>query len=352
MAPEYIQTGIPAPSADLFAVGVILYEALAGRRPFVGDTTATVLYRIVHEQPAPLDLTGLPEVSPALQGLVMRALEKSPADRFPSAESLAAALRGALDPTWTGPTDAAPTVRAPRPEPMPAATTAGRPPTPKGRGRWLAAGAILLAGPAAWLGWRKTRPAAPPQAPPPAAAVPAPVPAASVPLPVTAPSSPAPTNKAAAAAPARPVPAPQAAVPPAAAPVRDPGVPPVEPVKPSRPEPTETGEAFDAAPAAALRMAEEALRAQPGNPKAHAIRIVALYDLGRYGELAGALRAALAAGVPVRAMMRFPRFAHMVKQELAERRLPEAVRRQLEELGEGAAGPRPGAPRPRFRFRG
>ena len=45
MAPEYIRTGVPDPRSDLFAVGVILYEALAGRRPFDGDTTATVLYR-------------------------------------------------------------------------------------------------------------------------------------------------------------------------------------------------------------------------------------------------------------------------------------------------------------------
>jgi len=45
MAPEYIRTGLPDPRSDLFAVGVILYEALAGRRPFEGDTTATVLYR-------------------------------------------------------------------------------------------------------------------------------------------------------------------------------------------------------------------------------------------------------------------------------------------------------------------
>jgi hypothetical protein len=50
-------------------------------------------------------------------------------------------------------------------------------------------------------------------------------------------------------------------------------------------------------------------------------------------------------------MMRFPRFAHMVQQEMAERRLPEAVRRQLEAMGEAAPG-RPGGPRPRLRFRG
>jgi hypothetical protein len=98
-------------------------------------------------------------------------------------------------------------------------------------------------------------------------------------------------------------------------------------------------------------MAEAVLQTQPTQAKAHAIRIASLYDMGRYGEIAGALRASLDAGIPVRALMRFPRFSRMVHQELAERRLPEAVRLQLAQLVEAPSG-RPAPPRPRLRFRG
>ncbi|HEX9082634.1 MAG TPA: serine/threonine-protein kinase, partial [Holophagaceae bacterium] len=44
MAPEYIRNGAAEARSDLFAVGVMLYEGLSGRRPFEGDTTATILY--------------------------------------------------------------------------------------------------------------------------------------------------------------------------------------------------------------------------------------------------------------------------------------------------------------------
>lgn len=102
MAPEYIRTGKPDPRSDLFAVGVMLYEALSGRKPFSGDTTPTILYKIVNEPPEPLDTAGLVDISPSVRTVLDRALCKDPDQRYQSAEDLAKALRSAKDPTWTG----------------------------------------------------------------------------------------------------------------------------------------------------------------------------------------------------------------------------------------------------------
>ncbi len=77
---------------DIFSLGVVLYEALAGRRPFAGaNVTETVLY-ILSKEPPELSSVA-PHVSPALSGIVHRCLRKQPADR-PSADQLADALEG------------------------------------------------------------------------------------------------------------------------------------------------------------------------------------------------------------------------------------------------------------------
>ena len=102
MAPEYIRSGKPDPRSDLFAVGVMLYEALSGRKPFAGDTTPTILYKIVNEPPDPIDTSQLQGISPAIKSVLDRALTKDPDVRFQTAEDFARALRAAKDPTWSG----------------------------------------------------------------------------------------------------------------------------------------------------------------------------------------------------------------------------------------------------------
>lgn len=98
MAPEYLDTGKATAASDLFALGVMLYEILSGgRKPFHGETTTTVLNRILQHPPDPLrpeDLKGIPGT---LQAVVERALAKRPEDRFPEAEALATAIREALE---------------------------------------------------------------------------------------------------------------------------------------------------------------------------------------------------------------------------------------------------------------
>ena len=102
MAPEYIRSGKPDPRSDLFAVGVILYEALSGRKPFSGDTTPTILYKIVNEPPEPIDLSMLQGISPLVRSVLDKGLSKDPDTRYQTGEAFARALRAAKDPTWQG----------------------------------------------------------------------------------------------------------------------------------------------------------------------------------------------------------------------------------------------------------
>ena len=100
MAPEYLQSGRPDARSDLFAVGVILYEALAGVPPFDGPSPGSVIYRLLHENPAPLPPTALHGISRDIQGILNHALAKDPGNRFQTAEDLAVVLRSARDASW------------------------------------------------------------------------------------------------------------------------------------------------------------------------------------------------------------------------------------------------------------
>ena len=100
MAPEYLQSGRPEPRSDLFAVGVILYEALTGSPPFDGPSPGTVVYKLLHETPPPLLPAGHRGISRDIQGVLDQALAKDPANRFQTAEDLASVLRQAKNVAW------------------------------------------------------------------------------------------------------------------------------------------------------------------------------------------------------------------------------------------------------------
>ena len=87
LAPEQAR-GLPVgPPADLYAVGIVLYEMLSGRVPFEGDAAVTVALR--HVQEAPEALTDRnPLVPDALESVVMRALAKDPTQRYQSADQM------------------------------------------------------------------------------------------------------------------------------------------------------------------------------------------------------------------------------------------------------------------------
>lgn len=87
MAPEQA-AGKPADErSDLYAIGVILYEALTGTIPFTADEPASILYMHVHEAPKPLRSLN-PDIAPEVERLVLHLLEKKPAQRPANARIL------------------------------------------------------------------------------------------------------------------------------------------------------------------------------------------------------------------------------------------------------------------------
>jgi tetratricopeptide (TPR) repeat protein len=102
--------------ADIYALGCVGYELLAGRPPFEAPTPSQLLMAHVVQQPAPLAQVA-PQVAPALGHVIMRCLAKEPADRWPDAASLAAALdeaRYGASGETSGARAAAATGRSPR----------------------------------------------------------------------------------------------------------------------------------------------------------------------------------------------------------------------------------------------
>jgi len=88
MSPEQIRGLALDGRSDVFSLGVILYQLLAGRRPFVGKGGPDVLYRIVQDETPPLGVDLGPETA-RLEAIVRRALEKDPERRYATAAALA-----------------------------------------------------------------------------------------------------------------------------------------------------------------------------------------------------------------------------------------------------------------------
>jgi len=101
MAPEQVRGEAADRRADLFALGAILYELLAGKRAFPGATFYETSYRIVNEDPESLSRLGR-AVPPGVDGIVRRCLEKRPQDRFSSAHDLSLALNAVAESLRTG----------------------------------------------------------------------------------------------------------------------------------------------------------------------------------------------------------------------------------------------------------
>jgi hypothetical protein len=91
LAPEVLAGGRVDHRADMWAVGVVLYEMLAGKRPFSSPTFMSLAYKIVHE-PLPPITQAAPSVPTDVAEVVSRALQKAPGDRFVDLAEMAAAL--------------------------------------------------------------------------------------------------------------------------------------------------------------------------------------------------------------------------------------------------------------------
>ena len=95
MSPEQAMGRLLDGRSDVYALGVLLYEMLAGDPPFDGADSYAVGYKHVHEAPTPIEVAA-PGVPPALAAIVMRCLAKSPDERYQRANDLADALLGFL----------------------------------------------------------------------------------------------------------------------------------------------------------------------------------------------------------------------------------------------------------------
>jgi serine/threonine-protein kinase len=94
LSPEQAQGKETTAQSDLYSIGVILYEALTGRVPFEGDSAVAVALKQVSEMPRRPSAIN-PDVPPALDAVVMRALAKDPAARFKDADAFTKALDAA-----------------------------------------------------------------------------------------------------------------------------------------------------------------------------------------------------------------------------------------------------------------
>ena len=94
MAPEQVAKGQVTPATDIYALGAVAYQCLAGKPPFDGDNALQVALRHLEDEPDPLP----DDIPPAVRALVSRAMAKKPADRFDSAADLAQAALAASQP--------------------------------------------------------------------------------------------------------------------------------------------------------------------------------------------------------------------------------------------------------------
>ena len=269
MAPEYLQSGRADARSDLFAVGVVLYEALSGIPPFDGPSPGSVIYRLLHETPPPLLPTAFQGISREVQNLLFCALTKDPAKRFQVAEDLAAALREAKDPAWHwDPERHGPGARPPR----------------------------LAAVPSPLL--KTPVEASPAKGRPPA------VPAKEISA-------------------GRPVPAMPRGSGPILLPDLEtlPSMPDAEPTPP-RENPASQAEVRKDVLETTRKQLLQAIQIDPFNARAHALLLVTLYRLGWMDAVMQSLRRSRDGGIPATLLLAVPRCAQLVEEEARTCRLP------------------------------
>jgi serine/threonine protein kinase len=91
LSPEQILGNLQDSRSDIFSLGIVLYQMSTGIRPFDGDSVGTVGAQIISSVPPPPSHHN-PSLPPAFDQLVMRCLSKDPAERYPTAEALAACI--------------------------------------------------------------------------------------------------------------------------------------------------------------------------------------------------------------------------------------------------------------------
>ena len=100
MAPEQASENETSPLSDLFSLGIVLHELIAGQRPFAGKSELATMHALVHDPPPPLR-TIRPEVPPRLERILLKLLDKDPERRYQTGERLAADLGELYNDTTT-----------------------------------------------------------------------------------------------------------------------------------------------------------------------------------------------------------------------------------------------------------
>ncbi len=92
MSPETISHSEVGRESDIYSLGIMLYEMVTGRVPFMGNSIGDVLHQQVHSPPPRPSLL-VPDLEPQIEAVILRALEKNPADRYHSARQMSRELR-------------------------------------------------------------------------------------------------------------------------------------------------------------------------------------------------------------------------------------------------------------------
>jgi serine/threonine-protein kinase len=101
MSPEQAEGGSVDYRTDLYSLGVVLYQMLAGRAPFQSTTPHAILHAVIYDPPPPLRQLR-PNLSLAVESVVMRSIAKKPAQRYQAGSEMATALKAALAGQATG----------------------------------------------------------------------------------------------------------------------------------------------------------------------------------------------------------------------------------------------------------
>lgn len=141
ISPEQITGAELTPRADIYSLGIVLYEMLCGKLPFAHDTNVALLMAQIHTAPPALTqhAPGL-AISPDMEAIVMRCLEKDPEKRFPTMRDCLLALKAAAGESEGVPSSTPRRLESPRSmpitlkslSPVPPDPDAGSPPEPVG----------------------------------------------------------------------------------------------------------------------------------------------------------------------------------------------------------------------------